>query len=122
MTSSVPTPAYQGRISGRISTDIRGAMFMPLHGTCLPGTDIRSDIRGYPTISYAFRTTRQGNSWGLPRGPGRDNEAARGPLVEGLPGGRRRDEGAAHGRLFVGTARTALPDPRQNRRTVRLLV
>ena len=51
-----------------------------------------------------------------------DNEAARGPLVEGLPGGRRRDEGAAHGRLFVGTARTALPDPRQNRRTVRLLV
>ena len=72
MASALPTPACQGRISGRISKDIRGAMFMPLHGTCLSGTDIRSDIRGYPTISYAFRTTRQGNSWGLPRGPGRE--------------------------------------------------
>ena len=51
-----------------------------------------------------------------------DNEAARGPLGERLAGGRRRDAGAAHGRLFVGTARTALPDPRQNRRTVGLLV
>ena len=54
MTSPAPTPAYQGRISGRIPTDIRGAMFMPLHGTCLSGTDIRSDIRGYPKISWAF--------------------------------------------------------------------
>ena len=84
MASSLPTPACQGRISGRISKDIRGAMFMPLHGTCLPGTDIRSDIRGYPTISYAFLTTRQGISWGLPRGPGRMDQ--RGPYSRlGLP-------------------------------------
>ena len=51
MTSSVPNPACQGRISGRISADIRGAMFMPLRGTCLSGKDIRVDIRGYPKIS-----------------------------------------------------------------------
>ena len=51
MTSSVPNPACQGRISGRISADIRGAMFMPLRGTCLPGEDIRVGIHGYPEIS-----------------------------------------------------------------------
>ena len=54
MTSSVTAPAYQGRISGRISTDIREAMFTSLHGTCLSGKDIRSDIHGYPRISWAF--------------------------------------------------------------------
>ena len=71
MTSPEPNPACQGRVSGRVSMDTRGAMLVPRHGTCLSGTDIRSDIRGYPTVSYAFRTTRQGNPWGLPRGPGR---------------------------------------------------
>ena len=51
MTSSVPNLACQGRVSGRISADIRGAMFMPLRGTCLSGKDIQVDIRGYPKIS-----------------------------------------------------------------------
>ena len=51
MTSSVPNPVCQERICGRISADIRGAMFMPLRGTCLSGKDIRVDIRGYPKIS-----------------------------------------------------------------------
>ena len=71
MASSVTAPAYQGRISGSISTDIREAMFMSLHGTCLSGKDIRSDIHGYPRISWAFVKKRRDISGGLPRGPGR---------------------------------------------------
>ena len=51
MTPPVPNPACQVMISGRISADIRGAMFMPLRGTWLSGKDIQVDIRGYPKIS-----------------------------------------------------------------------
>ena len=50
MTSAVPTPAYHGKISGWVSKDIRGAMFMPLHGTCVSGADIREGSRGYPQL------------------------------------------------------------------------
>ena len=71
MASSVTNPACQGRISGRISTDIRGAMFMSIHGTCMSGKDIRLDIHGYPKISPAFVKKRRDTSGGLPGGPGR---------------------------------------------------
>ena len=73
MTSPEPNSAYEGRVSGRVSTDTRGAIVMPRHGTCLPGTGIREGIHGYlrSDVHAASRNllTWDGYPGGYPRIP-----------------------------------------------------
>ncbi len=69
MASPHDEPAYEGRISGRISADIREPRSESVLGTRKLGWDIQSDPRGYPTDIVDKNLDLDETSYGPVRGP-----------------------------------------------------